>query len=463
MFSTTDLIVAPATPPAAGARGIVRIAGDGLAEVLTAMLDPAPPGFARPGDRPRHVATRLAAAGLGRAWGAFPVEVLHWPGPGGPLGMPLAELQLPGSGPLLTAVVAAACREGCRLARGGEFSLRAFLAGRLDLVQAEAVLAVVDAGSPAELAAALDRMAAAAGGSLAAVRSDLLDLLADVEAAIDFADETAPDGVPAGHAWADWARRIDRACRALTELLGRLADRSAAAAELPRVALLGPPNIGKSSLFNALLGREAALVADEPGTTRDWLEARLEGGEGPACLVLDTAGLRPADGPAVNELAAAGEAGGREAIGRAAVAVVCRDAGGPAAEVDAVPAGVVRLDVVTRCDRVEAPPAGAAIATSSLTGAGIAPLRDAILAAVAGLPPRGSPATERLAAGCEAAAGALAEAAGASRKAAAGAAVDEAIVAVSLRRAVDLLAEVTGSAIDTDLLDRIFSRHCIGK
>jgi len=472
MLSTADPIVAPATPLGAGGRAIVRIAGDGLPEILAALLDPAAPGLPQPGDQPRLVAARLAADGLGREWGPCPVEVLSWPGPAGPLGQPLAELQLPASGPLVAAVVEEACRRGCRLARGGEFTLRAFLAGRLDLVQAEAVLAVVEARTPDELATALDRMAAGAAGPLAAVRGDVLDLLADVEAAIDFADETIPDSVPAAAIAGDVARRI-RLCReAVERVADRLAARGTTAAELPRVVLVGPPNIGKSTLFNAILGREAALVADEHGTTRDWLEGRLETAEGPVCLVIDMAGMRelasPAEGlrasesPAAMGLTATAEASAREVVGRCDVVVVCRDTGTAGIEPAWLPTGIPRLDVVTRADRAATPPAGEAIATSGLTGAGVGLLRNAIVDAVSGLPARGTVATERLAAGCAAARQALAAAEGASGDAAV-IAGDEAIVAVALRRAAEALADVTGVTIDTDLLDRIFSRHCIGK
>ncbi|MFM9059975.1 MAG: tRNA uridine-5-carboxymethylaminomethyl(34) synthesis GTPase MnmE, partial [Planctomycetaceae bacterium] len=197
MWSADDLIVAAATPAGPGARAIVRLSGAGLDALLARLLDGADSrGPVPTGGPPRVVMARLARHGLGREWGPLAVTVLHWPGPAGPVGGPLAELQVPASAPLVAALVAEACRHGARLARGGEFTLRGFLAGRLDLVQAEAVLGVVDARTPAELAAALDRMAGGAGTALRAIRSMLLDLVADVEAAIDFADETAPDAVP---------------------------------------------------------------------------------------------------------------------------------------------------------------------------------------------------------------------------------------------------------------------------
>ena len=471
MLSTSDLIVAAATPVGPGARAIVRLAGDGLDEVLAALVDVEPPGFAPPGGAGRLVTARLAGP-LARDWGPIPVEILHWPGPSGPVGGPLAEVQLPASSVLVAAVVAEACRHGGRLARGGEFTLRAFLAGRLDLVQAEAVLAVVDAASPAELSDALDRMAAGSGGRLAIAREQLLDLVADIEAGIDFADETTPDGVPAGPDWADVATRIKACDAAIATVAERLASRDVGSTALPRVVLVGPPNIGKSSLFNALVGHHAALVADERGTTRDWLEAPLGDEVGPRCVLVDLPGLEAGvargatqTGPeAFDAVAAEAQARGRREAARAAVVVVCLDAGSDDA---AGPAGVLaasgettRIDVQTRCDLA---PVSTGLPTSSLTGRGIPELRSAILRAVAAVPPRSSPATTRLAVACEAARHSLAEAAATAAQGAAGGFVDESLLAAGLRRGAGALADVTGAVIDVDLLDRIFSRHCIGK
>jgi tRNA modification GTPase len=457
MWSAHELIVAPATVAGCGGRAVVRLAGESLDVVLSRLFRPIAAGFARPGERPRVVAARLADD-LAREWGAVDVDVLHWPGPAGPIGGPLAEVQLPCSGPLVDAVVTEACRHGARLARGGEFTLRGFLAGRLDLLQAEAVLAVVDARTPQELTAALDRLAGGAGRQLERVHGILLDLLADIEAAIDFADETTPDAVPAGPAWSSIAGRLDGCDTALAAVADGLARRDASAAGLPRVVLAGRPNIGKSSLFNALAGGTPALVADEPGTTRDWLEARLHGPEGPRCVLVDLAGISMAG--AVDEVTAGAEALARAEIGRADVIVSCRDAAAAGAATPAT--GVPRIDVITRCDLVPGAVAAGVFATSSRTGAGVEMVRAAILDAVAQLPPRMA-AGLRMAVGVDAARAALGEALAAVRAAQRGAAVDEALVACLVRRAVEALAEVTGSAIGTDLLDRIFSRHCIGK
>ena len=459
MWSADELIVAPATVPGRGARAIVRLTGDGLAALLEAMFMPQATSWPRPGEPPRVVHATLATDGLGREWGALPVEILCWPGPAGPVGGPLAEVQLPASAHLVDAVVVEACRHGARLARGGEFTLRAFLTGRLDLVQAEAVLGVVDARTPEELSAALDRMAGGAGRALAAVRDELLDLLADIEASIDFADETTPDSVPVAPAWSGIAERLDGCRRSIERASATLAARDAAATDLPRVALVGPPNIGKSSLFNALVGHEAALVADESGTTRDWLEARIGGTSGSDHVLVDLAGLDAACLPGAG-VAAAAQAAAAAELRRADVIVACRDPAMPAAP--PVDHAGPRIDVVTRCD-LGTPPEGIAIATSARTGVGITRLRAAIHAAVAALPPRGTPATVRMAAGAGAATVAIDAAFRAARAAGDGAAVDEAIIAASIRTAAECLADVTGAAIGTDLLDRIFSRHCIGK
>jgi tRNA modification GTPase len=453
----SELIVAPASVPGSGVRAIVRLSGEGLAQLLAELVEPTPPdAFASHGS-PRCVAARLHPA-LAATWGPLRIDVLWWPGPAGPTGGPLAELQLPASAPLVDAIITAACSHGARLARGGEFSLRSFLAGRIDLVQAEAVLAVVDARTPDELATALDRMAGGAGRRLHAVREVLLDLLADIEAVIDFSDEHSPDHVAAADAafWQAVDGRLATALRTLDEVAAHVAARDAAAGDLPRVVLVGRPNIGKSSLFNALAGGATALVADEAGTTRDWIAARFDA-KGTSAVLIDLAGID--GGAAAGSIAAAAIRAAEAEVTRADVLLVCRDASNPGA-VPAIPTGRERIDVLTRCDLGAVGCAGAgAMLTSSHERLGIEDVRRAIIAAVQRLEPRGPTATLRMRVGVEEARAEILRV-----QASAGAAGrDEALVAGHLGRAVVAIGTITGRDMGDDLLDRIFERHCIGK
>lgn len=461
MWSSTERIVAPATVPGPGARAIVRLAGDRLGELLPHLFAAREPGWPEAGEPPRVVRAAFAAEGLGRDWGELPVEILCWPGPGGPVGGPLAEVQLPACGPLVDAVVAEACRHGARLARGGEFTLRSYLAGRIDLVQAEAVLGVIDARTPEQLTAALDRLAGGVGTVLARTRDELLDLLADIEASIDFADEATPDAVPAAPDWPAVAARLGGCRRSIDAVVATLTSRDASATDLPRVVLAGRPNIGKSSLFNALLGRDAALVADESGTTRDWIEARVPGEHGRDWLLVDLAGLDATPATEEEAVASAAAAVALDQIGRADVVIACRDADGPGDE--PITGTGARIAVLTRCDRLVAPaPAADTILTSAATGEGIEQLAAAIAAAVALVPPPTS-ASLRMRSAAEAASREVVGAQQAVGAAADGGHVDEAMVAGIVRGAAESLAEATGAAIGSELLDRIFSRHCIGK
>ena len=464
MWNPDDLIVAPATVGRGAARGIVRLSGAGLAGLLERLFHVAGQGFADSAAGGGLLEAVLAPDPLLHEWGAVPVGIIYWPGPAGPTGGPLAEVQLPGSPLLVEAVVAAACGQGARLARGGEFSLRAFLADRLDLLQAEAVLAVVEARSPAELSAALDRMAGGVGRQLELVRGGLLDQIADLNAVIDFSDETGPEAIPLAAAfWSRLAASLAAAAGELSAVAGRLETRNASArGQLPRVVFVGPPNIGKSSLFNALLGRAAALVADEAGTTRDWIEGPLPDPAGgpPRCLLVDVAGVSSAGDQAT--AAALAE------MLRADVAILCCDAGGERLpEAGALlPAQCQRIECLTRADRPHAafaPGTNGAIATSSLLATGIQDLHQAVQRALDRLPSRGSPATLRLQVGVAAALQGVEEARRLVEQGASAGTADEVLVASALLRAIESLGEVTGAEIGTDIIDRVFSRHCIGK
>lgn len=213
----------------------------------------------------------------------LPLDVLLWPTSRSYTGQPLAELHLVGSPPLLEAIVTQLIRGGARIARPGEFTLRAFLAGRLDLLQAEAVLGVIDAADHTELELALRQLAGGISHEMARLRGDLLDLLAELEAGLDFVDEDIE------FVSRDQLLTRVNAARQTVAALCDQASRRLHSATRPRVVLAGLPNAGKSTLLNALCGTAAAIVSDVRGTTRDYLCVPLSR-SGLQVDLIDTAG-----------------------------------------------------------------------------------------------------------------------------------------------------------------------------
>ena len=444
-FDPNDTIAAVASPPGGGHLGTVRVTGpDALAVVLR--------GFVPPEGTPRDPPTRaerragtLAVAGLRQP---LAVEVNLWPGAATYTGQPLAEVQAVGSPPILGAILATFLGRGARLAEPGEFTLRAFLAGRIDLTQAEAVLGVIDAGNPAQLDAALRQLAGGLAEPIARLRDDLADTLAHLEANLDFADEADVDPLGRDRLAASLAEQAADVGRLAARLGGR--DR---AAGRPRVVLVGPPNAGKSRLFNALIGRDRAIVAPQAGTTRDYLEATCDC-DGLAVDLVDTAGAELASSPIEAQAQAA--RAGQSLVGD--LLLDCRPAGDPGPVAEAGPIEPARIRVVTKVDL--APDAGPGLGTSAATGAGVDELRSTIARALRAVGPgEGVAATAvRCGEGLATAARSLEAAAEAVRVGAG----DE-LVAVDLRQAIDDLGRVVGAVVTDDLLDRIFRRFCIGK
>ncbi|MDE2510586.1 MAG: tRNA uridine-5-carboxymethylaminomethyl(34) synthesis GTPase MnmE [Elusimicrobia bacterium] len=271
----TDTIVAPATPPGRGALGTVRISGPGARRVARDML----------GDVPMKARRAMTVTAKRNGTAIDRVVAIFWEAPNTPTGEDLLELTAHGSPEILRELVGAAMDAGARPAEAGEFTRRAFTNGRMDLAQAEAVEALISARGNRARRAALERLDGGLSRLVSAARAPIQDLLVLLEARLDHPDEDIP------------ALSDDAVEKSLTELrvpLLRLLsahERGRAVREGLRVCLVGRPNAGKSSLLNALLGRDRAIVAAQPGTTRDTLEeaAVLEGL--PATLV-DTAGLR---------------------------------------------------------------------------------------------------------------------------------------------------------------------------
>jgi tRNA modification GTPase len=449
MFSTDDTIVAVATPPGHGGIGVVRISGACARRVAShlvacAALEPRQATFTR-----------------ARAANGSPIDEVVatlFPSPRSYTGEDVVEISAHGSPVLLSEIVRAAIEHGARLAEPGEFTLRAFLNGRIDLAQAEAVADLVNAVTPGQARAAFDQLNGTLTTTIAEIERGLFDLAAKLEASLDFPDE-GYHFLAAGEARAaigQFAARIDallagaRRGRALRE--GRVA------------AICGRPNVGKSSLFNRLLGFDRAIVTAVEGTTRDLVDERVDI-EGVPVRIVDTAGMRDA----IDEVEVEGIARAGRAVDTADVVVVMVDRSRPleASDRDLCrrTRGRPRVLVANKSDL---PPAwtldrldAGAIELSLATGDGLEAVRRAIgEAAGSGADRHDLPSVTnaRHTALLERARGALGRAASA-----AGAAAPEEIVLEDLGDARAALEEVTGARTSEDLLRNIFQSFCIGK
>lgn len=357
--------------------------------------------------------------------------ILWFPGPGSATGEDLAELHLHGGRAVVAAVLGALGRvAGLRTAEAGEFTRRAFVNGRIDLTEAEGLADLLAAETEAQRAAAMLLAGGALGRHVERWRTALLRESALIEAALDFADEgdVAP---PPGD---DGLAALSGALAAMLAMppAERLHDGI-------RVVLAGPPNAGKSSLFNALVDREAAIVSEIAGTTRDRIEAPVAM-DGLPFVFTDTAGLRPSD----DAVEAIGVARAGEAMADADILLwlgVAEDA----------PPGA--LIVAAKADLGESRPG---LAVSAHTGEGLATLRRQIGARARALLPR--PGALALNARHRTALGAVQ-----GEIDAALAAVDLIVRAEHLRQARLALDGITGRTGTEDMLDTLFGRFCIGK
>jgi len=378
-YDIGDTIAAIASAPGGAFRGVVRLSGPDVIRCLVGCFQPHVRTDLRRVRRAQVIRGRLRVVGAVGAVPPLPCQLYLWPTSRSYTRQPVAELHTLGSPPLLDAVLRTLCAAGARLAEPGEFTLRAFLAGRIDLTQAEAVLGVIDAADPRQLDGALAQLAGGVARPIATLREELLELLAHIEAGLDFVEEDI-----AFVSEQEVQRRLAAAADCAAGLARQMAERGLAGTNV-RVVLTGQPNVGKSSLLNALAGRAVALTSHQPGTTRDTVSARLDL-DGLECELIDTAGLSvdaPADGP---ERAARALA--RTERDRALVQVFCVDAGRPLSNWEraqlAANATCTRLVVLTKADRPRATDLGRpAIATSSRTLRGIGQLRQCLRQAVA--------------------------------------------------------------------------------
>jgi len=458
MNTDADTIVAIATAPGRGGIGVVRVSGRSLQSIVSGVLGEAAAARLQP-RRALHTAF-LDADGQAIDEGL----ALLFPAPHSYTGETVLELHGHG-GPVVLRVLLARCiaagtAVGARLAEPGEFTRRAFLNDRLDLAQAEAVADLIDAGTAAAARGAVRSLQGEFSRAAHALAASLTELRALTEATLDFPEEEI-DFLRA----ADASARLDRAIVALAHLRQR-ARQGALLRNGLHVALVGEPNVGKSSLLNALAGEDVAIVTEHAGTTRDRLERTIEI-DGVAFTLIDTAGLRETHDP-VERI---GIERARAAAASADIVVELVD--------DAAPGGVAttcgrlpdaagaghRLRVHNKID-ISGAPAGlrdGAVYLSAASGDGIATLRSQLLAASGWVGEAGGDgvflARERHLQALDRAAGNLDNA---RSHAAAGAARLE-LFAEELRLAAAALGDITGTVSSDDLLGQIFGRFCIGK
>lgn len=456
-----DTIVAIATPPGRGGVGVVRVSGPDALRVARALVGAA---RVRALDEP-NVASVVDLRDpdapddpLDRA------VVTSFRAPRSYTGEDVVEISCHGSPLVLEAVLAALLRAGARAATAGEFTLRAFLNGRIDLTQAEAVRDLVDAQTAHQARRAQRQLHGELSRRLAPLKERLLELIVHLESTVEFVED---DIDPAGRD--TLAAELESAASDLGKLtasyrLGRLVSEGLA------VALVGAPNAGKSSIFNNLIESERAIVTPIPGTTRDLVSERVELGGVPVRLV-DTAGLRETE----DVVERIGVERTRTAIADADVVLVVVDA--PAATCEALAplldatGGLRRLVVFNKIDLGEptedvvalvAEIGVDAIRASAVTGVGIDDVRTETLALAtgrAGVESDGILVTNaRHHALLVDASGHLGQAATALRSG-----FGEEIALVGLHAALRDLGELTGETALDDILNRIFATFCIGK
>jgi len=441
----SDPIVALATPPGRSAVALIRLSGRGAFDVAARALRPFHP------DPPRTVRR---------------VQVVH-PATGAPVddalaacfraprsytGEDLVELSTHGGLLVPAAAVAALVAAGARPARPGEFTRRAVLNGKLDLLQAEATADLIDAGSPAQARRALHQLDRGLSTRLGGLRTELLELEALIAYEIDFPEEDEGPVAP---------ERVERAWRTARDRIARLLDTAPEGERLREGALLviaGRPNVGKSSLFNALLGTERAIVTEIPGTTRDAVEAHAVL-EGFPFRLVDTAGLRESD----DRVERLGIEVSRKYLAAADLVLFCRDAGCETRDTQSqeflASCRAPVVEVMTKIDLTDRPTGGVSV----VTGQGLAELRRKLaevafgrLVALGDVEPVVTRARHR---GVLERALAEVEAFHSAR----GSGVDAAAAATHLRAAVGALDDLIGVVTPDDVLDRVFASFCVGK
>lgn len=450
MFTPDDTIVAIATPPGRGGIGVIRISGPDAPRIAGELAGRESPL------EPRHATLAHVGSGSGAI---DEVLVTSFPAPHSYTGEDVVEIAAHGSPVLLRAIVEAAMRNGARLAEPGEFTFRAYLHGRIDLIQAEAVRDLVNAVTPLQARSAFDQLEGTLTRRIREADAALFDLAVRLEASLDFPEE--------GYHFVG----RDGAAGAIREVGARLADlardgeRGRLVREGAQVTILGRPNSGKSSVFNQLAGAGRAIVTDVPGTTRDLLTEVVDVCGIPITLV-DTAGLREVAGDPIE---AEGIARALAAHDVASATIVVLDRSRPlGGEDQALLAQVAPRPHVIVANKADLPAEWDArslgdetIEMCAITGDGMDDLRGALARVLGGAEPvRDAPAITNMRH-----VDLLRRATAALDRAAAAASdgLPEEVLLVDLNDARAALEEITGARTTEDLLGAIFSQFCIGK
>jgi tRNA modification GTPase len=456
-LSASDTIAAVSTADGLSPRAIVRLSGPEAIEIVAGILAP---DSTLPCFNYGAAPANLLIGGL-----RIPATLYLMGAPRSYTREDVVELHIPGAPPLIAATVEALVQAGARPADPGEFTRRAFLNGRIDLAQAEAVQTLVQARGNAEYRAAHANLSGHLSRKTSAIRNALADLMAQVEVSLDFGDQDVEI--------ISFGQVLDR-LRPIRDQLHNLLRGSSAGrvdAHAVRVILFGPPNAGKSSLFNAIVHRSQAIVSPEPGTTRDTLEATVTH-ESIRFTIVDTAGLHPSDDPVENVAISRSE----ESLARADISLAVFDA---SLAMDADTHGVIKAIDAPRCivllnkSDVAAPQADLMAALpeevdrlriSAITGKGIPELLHKLAQRVqygsvhrepgevmvnvrqAGLIQQAVASLERV-----------------INDEDAGHPPPMDLVASDLSDALRALSEMTGSEVTEDILDRLFAHFCIGK
>jgi tRNA modification GTPase len=456
VFSTSDTIVAIATPPGRGGIGVVRLSGAGAHDIARQLI-----ARVRPLE-PRHATiAKVMSDGNDlpeqRARQALDqVVVTYFPAPASYTGDDVVEVSAHGSPVILTSIVTAAIEAGARLAEPGEFTLRAFVNGRIDLTQAEAVADLIDAVTPLQARAAFDQLQGTLTHAIGEIDAALFDLIARLEASVDFPEE--------GYHFVDprsLARSIDRIVSS-TETLLADARRGRVVREGLQIAIVGRPNVGKSSLFNALVGAARAIVTEVPGTTRDLVTETIDL-DGLRVMLVDTAGVRETSDVVESE----GVLRSKHAAEVADLILVVADASrpSPGCELDILPQPTHKKAVVVanKSDLGAVWSRSDVIAVSAATGQGLDLLRARIMESLDVDLAADRPGITNVR--HIALVGRAYDAMVRARAAAlgAGGSLSEEFVLADLQDARAALEEVAGKRAPDELLSHIFTRFCIGK